>query len=86
MAGQFYKYATPTALNGFEATGKIYMPPQVAVRTAVEKIHFDGAHFRRDIARGIVNRETRESHEMLLRHSTRGQTDCINLTVGKIQP
>lgn len=43
---------------------KFCVPCQVAVCAAVEEINFDGAQFHRDIARGIVNREPDEPHEV----------------------
>jgi phosphoribosylamine-glycine ligase len=42
---------TPAATN----TGKDLKAAQDAAYAAVEKIHFDGAHFRRDIAAKALN-------------------------------
>ena len=40
---------------GVTALGKDLMSAQAAAYAAVEKIHFDGAHFRRDIAAKALN-------------------------------
>jgi len=40
---------------GVTALGKDLKSAQAAAYVAVEKIHFDGAHFRRDIAAKALN-------------------------------
>jgi len=50
-SGRFYKYAAPTALGCIRPpSARICEPPKAAAYAAVEQIHFDGAHFHRDIA------------------------------------
>jgi hypothetical protein len=45
--------ASPLALCGATALGKDLKAAQAAAYAAVEKIHFDGAHFRRDSRRSV---------------------------------
>ena len=50
MARSVLECASRLALCCVTALGKDSRAAQAAAYAAVEKIHFDGAHFRRDIA------------------------------------